>query len=84
MILLNQMIKAKRFSEYVNEFVSMTNEELQDQTKWEYWLHRVFDMSFSDFLARTEESRSGKSMTKNELESTVANSWEICQGFVPS
>ena len=84
MILLNQMIKGKRFSEYVNEFVSITNEELQDQTKWEYWLHRVFDMSYSDFLARTERNTSEETMTKNELEYTVKESWEICQGFVPS
>lgn len=84
MILLNQMIKGKRFSEYINEFVLMTNEELQDQTKWEYWLHRVFDLSYADFLAKTEENTSEVAMTKNELESTVKGSWEICQNFIPS
>lgn len=84
MILLNQMIKGKRFLEYVNEFVSMTNEELQDQTKWEFWLHRVVDMSYADFLAKTEENTPNETMTKNELESTVRDSWDICQSFVPS
>ena len=84
MILLNQMIKGKRFLEYVNEFVSITNEELEDQTKWEFWLHKVVDMSYSDFLAKTEVNKTEETMTKNELEATVLNSWEICQGFIPS
>lgn len=84
MILLNQMIKSKRFSEYVNEFVSMTNEELESQTKWEFWLHRVLDMSYADFLAKTEMNASSETVTKNELESTVKDSWDICQSFVPS
>lgn len=87
MVILDKMIQTRRFSEFVQEFVKIKNEELEDQTNWELWLHRVYNLSFEDFLARAKTANvsSEKNQMSNEiLEATVRNSMGILDGFCPS
>lgn len=49
MTLLNMMIRTGRLSEFISEVVTMHNEEVEEQTLWECWLHRNFEQSFADF-----------------------------------
>lgn len=83
MVIMDKMILTGRFTEFVNEFVKIRNEELEDQTKWEFWLHRVVDQSFKDFLEKTSE-REAEIITEDIAKNTVKESWSILQGFVPS
>lgn len=84
LVILDKMILTRRFSEFVNQFVTIRNEELEDQTKWEYWLHRVFDLSFSEFLEKAQERKVETTMTKAEAMNTVKESWGIVNGFNPN
>ena len=83
MVMLDSMIKTRRFSEFVNEFIKIRNEETEDQTKWEYWLHRVVDMSFADFLEKSD-NRKNAEISHDVLEATLKDSWGIINGFCPS
>ena len=83
MIIMDKMILTGRFSNFVNEFIKIRNEEMEDQTKWEYWLHKVFDISFADFLEKTKE-KAAEVMTNEEAKKTVKESWGILQGFDPN
>lgn len=49
MALVDSMIRTRRFYEFVREFIEMHNEETKEKTLWEFYLHRVFDVSFQDF-----------------------------------
>lgn len=85
MLLLDQMIKARRLSEFVNEFVKIHNEELKDQTQWEFFLHKVFDKTWAQYQEAIESgSESEKTISDDELKSTVMASAEILDGFCPS
>lgn len=87
MVILDKMIQTRRFSEFVQEFVKIKNEELEDQTNWELWLHRVYNLSFEDFLAKTKQANetAKKEQVSNEvLEATVKNSMGILDSFCPS
>ena len=85
MVILDKMILTRRLYEFVQEFVRIRNEELEDQTRWEYWLHKVFDLSFADFLARAEgREEKDEKPSEQELEATVKNSMEIITGIRPS
>ena len=83
MIILEQMIRTQRFSEFINEFVRIQNEELEDRTQWEFWLHRVFDKTWAQFLEVVEGNNSvdEKMPTQDELEQTVKESKKIFSDF---
>lgn len=85
MVILDKMILTGRFSEFVQEFVRIRNEELEDQTRWEFWLHKVFDMSFKEFLDKADRGSESKETLSDEvLEATIKESMGIINGFCPS
>ena len=83
MILLDKMIQSGRLTEFVREFIQIRNDELIDQTRWEYWLHRVFDMSFSDFIDQSTATGS-EEISDAKLARTVDESLRITKSFCPS
>ena len=85
MVILDKMIQAKRLTEFIREFVKIRNQELEDQTRWEFWLHRVFDMTFKEFLSKTEQAAETEEVLPDEvLQATVLESMGIINGFCPS
>ena len=85
MVLLDGMIRTRRLTEFINETLKIRNEEMIDKTRWEFWLHRVFDMSFEDYLSRHGGSKETEEVLPTEaLEATVKDSIGILKGFCPS
>lgn len=81
MILLDAMINGRRFKAFVDEFVTITNEELENKTLWEYWLHKNFDQTYGEFLEQTKKPKTEKVPSHLELEITVKESAEMLNGF---
>lgn len=85
MIILDKMIQARRLTEFIREFVKIRNQELEDQTRWEFWLHKVFDMTFKEFLSKTEQATETEEVLPDDvLQATVLESMGIINGFCPS
>lgn len=90
MVLLDGMIRTRRLTEFIQETMKIRNEELIDKTRWEYWLHRVFDMSFDDYLSRINAKPNSGAGTKedviptDELIAIVQNTMEDFKDFCPS
>ena len=85
MVILDKMIQARRLTEFIQEFVKIRNRELEDQTRWEFWLHRVFDMTFKEFLSKTEQATETEEVLPDDvLQATVLESMGIINGFCPS
>lgn len=76
MTLLSLMIRSGRFFEFVCEIVNIKNEETEEQTLWEIWLHKDFEQSFVEFHASLEQS-STEEMEEEELAAIVRQSQEI-------
>ena len=77
-LLLDEVIKNNRLSEFVAEVMKSENER---QT-WEFYLHKVFDKSYSDFkesLGTVE----GTVPSEANLEATVKSSENILNNFKP-
>jgi hypothetical protein len=87
MPLLGQMVKGQRLTEFVNEFIKIRNEELEGQTQWEFWLHKVFDMTYQEFLSKIDRTSGSttreEAPSKNELETIVKESWGTLNSFCP-
>lgn len=81
MILLDGMIRTRRLNEFLNEFIRIHNKEQDDKASWEYFLHRVFDMSYKDFLDSLPKE--DQAATKEEIAATVTNSADLLRSFDP-
>ena len=85
MVLLDGMIRTRRLTEFIQETMKIRNEELIDKTRWEFWLHKVFDMSFDEYLSRLGGNKETEEVLPAEaLEATVKDSIGILKGFCPS
>ena len=84
---MDGMIRTGRFKEFVNETVKIHNTEVEDETMWEYWLHRIFDKDFSDFRSDAEASKDDtvpNAPAQEEIQKTIAESMGILSDFRPS
>jgi hypothetical protein len=80
--LMNRMIRMRRLEQFVMELVNIHNEEMEDKTLWDIWLHRIFDKGFDEF----KKSISGETQaapTPEEIKSIAMDSKNILAGFVP-
>lgn len=84
MILLDQMAKTGRLYEFISAVVRIRNEEQEEKAMWEYWLHKDFERSYSEFIDATNRSSSTEPKTTSETEliEIVKHSMEIAS-FVP-
>lgn len=69
--------------EFVIEFIKIKNEETEDQTKWEFWLHKVFDKTWAEYLTLIEGGGTKQEdvLSQDELKATVMESREMLNGF---
>lgn len=78
--LIQQMLDTGQFSDFIDEVVTIRNEEVNEQTMWEYYLHRVFDMPFDEFLKKVK-SEDTEPVDMNEIETTVKASQDVLKLF---
>lgn len=80
MPLLQNMLEVGQFEKFIDGFVRIRNEEKNEQSAWEFYLHRIFDMTFDDFL---EELKPVPKVTKSDLETTIKDNFEMMENFHP-
>ena len=57
------------------------NEEVKEEAHWEFYLHKVFDKSFADYLKEVEEPKMPETADMKQVETTVKNSMNILENF---
>lgn len=77
-LLLDGFILTGRLFDFVLEFIDIENEK----TMWEFYLHKIHDMSFDEFK-KSCTSRQTEPQTDEELETTIQNSQSMLNGFNP-
>lgn len=85
-LLLDEMLACQRFLEFVTEFLKLHNEDMEAETLWDLWLHRVYDKSFDEFKMEIGYSSSNETQETIDaavLETTVKESNNILNGFIP-
>lgn len=84
MVILDRMIQGKRLAEFIREFVNIRNEETEETSQWEFWLHKVFDMTYAEFKsAISPNNTNGVAPPEEELKQTVMASREMLDCFTP-
>lgn len=81
---MDGMISTGRFTEFVEDFVKMVSKEKEDKLDWEYFLHKVYDMSFNEFKEEIKTNKENQEMSEQTIETTVKNSLDILKNFKPA
>ena len=84
MVILDKMIQTRRLAEFVREVLKIRNQEMLDEARWEFWLHRVFDMTFDQYIAKLDGTGTDETIPDEVLEATVKDSMGIIDSFCPS
>ena len=81
---MDGMIQTGRFSEFVRQFLERINSEREEQTAWEFWLHKVWEGSFTDFKTEMENDKKNRQMSEKTMETTIKDSMNILKNFNPT
>ena len=76
-LFIDTLIINGRFTDFVLEFLEIQNEKMT----WEFFLHKVFDKSYVEFLRETKQPSPAETVSRDELEATVRHSFDILDGF---
>lgn len=80
MTLLNGVIAAGQLSEFVDLIIKKREEERD----WEYYLHKVFDKSFNDFMDDVDrEAHDSLARQTFDVETTLQDSISMMIDFSP-
>lgn len=84
--LLDAVIASGRFTEWIDQFLEGHKEKVQ----WEHWLHKIFEQTWSDYLEEFKNQektqkilKSTASWEQSEVETTIKDSFNMMQNFIP-
>ena len=81
---VEEMIKSGRFQEFVVEFANTITKEKEEKQNWEFFLHKVWEGSYQDFISDVENNKKNLTMTKRTIETTINHSLNILNNFKPN
>ena len=76
-VLLDGLIMTNSLNSFVDDFFDFVNEE----RNWEFFLHKVYDQSWSDFVKEIEQSGNQKPI---DLGATLMKSKTMLNNFTPT
>ena len=77
--LLDGYIRTSRFC----EFIRTVCEQKTEDDRWEFYLHRVWGKSYTEFCETLQVSQDTQEMSEDEMEATVKRSMDILGNFNP-
>ena len=79
-ILLDNLILIGSSSSFIDDLINFINEETEEQTRWEFFLHKVFDKSWKEFCDEVSQPIVNKEI---DLGATVKKSKDMLNNFTP-
>ena len=79
-ILLDSFITTNSLNDFVNDFFNFVIEERNEKSQWEFFLHKVYDKSWSEFSNDVEQAENQKPI---DLGATLMKSKNMLNNFTP-
>ena len=77
--LMDGYIQTSRMCEFIRAFVEQKTED----DKWEYFIHKVWDKSYSEFCEVLRTSQELQELSEDDIEATIRKSMNILGNFNP-
>lgn len=78
--LIDQILLTGNFEAFVSDLFDI----VQEERTWEFYLHKIKGKSFEEFKRTLNDDQNNFEMSKEQIETTVNDSFEILQGFIPA
>ena len=75
------IIITNSLNSFVDDFFDFVIEERKEKSEWEFFLHKVYDQSWSDFVKEIEQSENQKPI---DLGATIVKSKNMLNNFTPN
>lgn len=83
-LILDDFIRLQQLHDFVLEILKTIAEEKAHDARWQYYLHKVFDMSFEEYVQKCEQPQNQeKEMSNQEIGNVINESKMMLDGFVP-
>lgn len=79
-VLLDGLIMTNSLNSFVYDFFDFIIEERKEKTEWEFFLHKIYDKSWSEFSKEIEQSENQKPV---DLGATLVKSKNMLNNFTP-
>ena len=80
--LLDNMVVTGQLSRFVSEIIKIVNEEMDEKTLWEFWLHKDWERSWPEFRKSLNDKPHAAPTHKETLD-IVNESMNIMASFRP-
>lgn len=82
-LFIDGMIQTGRFCEFVSSFTKAYQKEQDEETSWQYFLHKVYEGSYADFKRELKANSEHQNLPQRTIETTLKHSMSILQNFNP-
>ena len=83
-LILDEFIRLKQLHEFIVDTLTRIADEKVHNIRWEFWLHKVFDRTFEDFVRQCEEPEAkDQELDCAKIGSIISDSKAMLNGFVP-
>ena len=79
-LLIDQLILTNGLDKFIDDLFKFMEEEKQEQTKWEFFLHKIYDKSWKEFCNEIDVSNVENDV---DIAETLNNSKNILNNFTP-
>lgn len=83
-LLLDEMIPSGMMLDFVNQVVELHNKESEDEALWQFYLHKIFDKTYDEFLREIHKTKDIQADEGIDFETTIKTSMNMLQGFNPA
>lgn len=82
-LILDDFIRLRQLHEFIVDILTRIAEEKVHDVRWDFWLHRVFNMTFEDFVRKCEEPDKETEINYAQIGGIISDSKTLLDGFVP-
>ncbi|MDU0939973.1 MAG: hypothetical protein E7A81_06860 [Clostridiales bacterium] len=79
-LMLDEFIRLGQLHEFIKEVSDIVAEEKKESIQWEFFLHKVFDKSFNEYIAELKnEEREDKGISREVIKDIINESEKILE-----
>lgn len=82
-LILDEFIRLQQLHEFLVQTLTRIADEKVHDARWQFWLHKVFDMTFEDYVRKCEEPEQETEINYAQIGSIISDSQNLLNGFVP-
>ena len=79
-VLLDNLVLTNSLSDFIDDMFKFINEEKEEKTQWEFFLHKVYNKSWKEFIDEINTSNEQKEI---DLGATLTKSKNMLKNFTP-